>query len=201
MRFPSRAREEERSVGREARARSSQEDEQRTDGRARPPSSISLALFCSALFCSPLLSSPCLSSWLPPAPLAICLRSTPLLPASPPHHATVDPALKVVDKTQPLATIAAALDNAGFPVYCIDSQVKTQQIYLSVCADKGPDGTWTWKLASTDDFGTCTQRSVGFGRGTVGESSGAKRIRVAQREAVTSRCCALFVMCSACLCS
>ena len=41
---------------------------------------------------------------------------------------SADPALAVIDKNQPLATIAQALDDAGFPVYCIDTQVKTQQI-------------------------------------------------------------------------
>ena len=51
---PYRAREEERSVGREARARISREDEQRSDGRAHLPLWSSLTLLSSALLCSAL---------------------------------------------------------------------------------------------------------------------------------------------------
>ena len=49
------------SDGSEARARSSRENEQRGDGRARLPLTTTLALFCAALLCSALLCSalPC----------------------------------------------------------------------------------------------------------------------------------------------
>ncbi len=57
-----------------------------------------------------------------------------------------------MDNAQPITAVATSLDTAGLPVFCVDDSVKRQQIFLAVCATRGPGGARTWKYARPEEF-------------------------------------------------